>query len=246
MRSRSCDAHYGPAPHRTGPGAHRAENRSGEAVPAPSGRSPRRSWSVRPRSGTPAWPPSSTCSSRWPRARPRPARRRARRGRSRSGGCAPPTSARSWPPAPGVPVVDPARRRSCPDRCHTVPTRSLADYAIARGGASHDRDRAAAAAGGPDRRAPAAQAGRDPRPRPRGAGHREDPALDTGGAAAHPDRGRDRRPGRVQRPQPAAGRRLPRHQDPRRVRRGRVLRPARRPSTTSPRLEWITGRGEPA
>ena len=34
--------------------------------------------------------------------------------------------------------------------------------------------------------------------------HREDPTVDTRGAAAHPGRGRDRRPRRLQRPHPAA------------------------------------------
>ena len=70
--------------------------------------------------------------------------------------------------------------------------------------------------------------------------HRQDPTLDARGGPAHPGRGRDRRPGRVQRRAPgckAAG--VPGHQDPRRVRRRRLLDPSRRPSTTSPRLEWI-------
>ena len=88
---------------------------------------------------------------------------------------------------------------------------------------------AAAAAAGPrpDRRAAAAQAGRDAPARPRAAAHREDPAVGTGGAAAHPGRGRDQRPRRLQRPDPAEERRVPGDQDPGRVRPGRVLGPRR-------------------
>ena len=91
-----------------------------------------------------------------------------------------------------------------------------------------------------DRGAAAAQARRDAPARPRAAGHREDPALDARGAAAHPDRGRDRRPRRLQRPHPDAGRRVPGHQDPRRVRRRRLLDP-RATFDYLASLEWIRG-----
>jgi len=47
---------------------------------------------------------------------------------------------------------------------------------------------------------------------------REDPAVAAGGAAAHPDRRRARRPGRLQRLDPDEERRVPRHQGPRRAR----------------------------
>ena len=76
-----------------------------------------------------------------------------------------------------------------------------------------------------DRRAQTAQARRDPPPRPRAAPHRPDPALATRGTAAHPHRGRDRRPRRLQRRHPPQGRRVPRRQDPRRVRPVRLLDP---------------------
>ena len=71
--------------------------------------------------------------------------------------------------------------------------------------------------------------------------HREDPAVGTRGAAAHPGRGRDHRPGRLQRPHPAQDRRVPGDQDPRRVRPRRVHdHPATLDYLTS--LEWITAR----
>ena len=78
------------------------------------------------------------------------------------------------------------------------------------GAAGHRRP-----AGRPGRRAAPAQAGRRPAHRTRSADHRQDPTLDPRGTATHPDRGRDRRPGRLQRRQPAQGRRVPRDQDPR-------------------------------
>ena len=52
----------------------------------------------------------------------------------------------------------------------------------------------AAAGPRPDRRAAQAETGRDASARPRAAPDREDLALDTGGTAAHPGRGRDQRP----------------------------------------------------
>ena len=62
--------------------------------------------------------------------------------------------------------------------------------------------------------------------RPRTAGHRQDPTLDPRGVPAHPGRGRDHRPRRLQHPHPAPPRRVPGHQDPRRVRRAGLLHPA--------------------
>ena len=93
----------------------------------------------------------------------------------------------------------------------------------------------AAAGTRPRRRAAAAQARRDAPARPRAADHREDAAVGTRGAAAHPGRGRDHRPRRLQRPDPAEDRRVPGHQDPGGVRpRARPRSPAP-PWTTSPR-----------
>ena len=91
----------------------------------------------------------------------------------------------------------------------------------------------------------AAQAGHGARHRPRGAADRQDPALGARGGAPHPRRGRDRRPRRVQRPRPAARRRVPGRQDPRRVQGRRCPRSPRPPSTTSPSLEWIARGREP-
>ena len=102
-----------------------------------------------------------------------------------------------------------------------------------RVGSRRERGRAGAGAGSRRRAAPA-QAGRDAPTRPGTAAHREDPAVGTRGAAAHPGRGRDHRPGRLQRPHPAQDRGVPGHQDPRRVRPRRVLDQRRPPSTTSP------------
>ena len=94
--------------------------------------------------------------------------------------------------------------------------------------------RPAAAGRRSGRRAAPAQAGRDARARPRGAAHRQDPAVGAGGAAAHPDRGRDHRPRRLQRPHPAQGRasRCSRPSTSSTWPRPRSRRP---PSTTSPR-----------
>ena len=65
--------------------------------------------------------------------------------------------------------------------------------------------------------------------------------MGTRGAAAHPGRGRDHRPGRLQRPHPAQDRRLPGDQDPRRVRPHRVHDQPGHPRL--PRLPgWITAR----
>ena len=120
-------------------------------------------------------------------------------GRWRSAGGAPPTCAPSWPPAPARPqprTAGDALVLACP------PCRS-ARWPTTRSGPCHDRRRAAAAGRRPGRRAAAAQARRDAPPRPRAADHREDPAVDARGVAAHPGRGGDHRPRRLQRPDPA-------------------------------------------
>ena len=57
---------------------------------------------------------------------------------------------------------------------------------------------------------------------PRTADHREDPAVGPRGTAAHPGRGRDHRPGSLQRPHPHEAGRVPGDQDPRGVRPHRV------------------------
>ena len=95
---------------------------------------------------------------------------------------------------------------SCPSsrsaRCRTTPSAGC-----------HDRRRAAAGTR-PHRWPAAAETGRDAPARPRAPAHREDPALDTGRAAAHPGRSRDQRPRRLQRPHQAEERRVPGDQDP--------------------------------
>ena len=160
-------------------------------------------------------------------------------GRSRSAAGGPPTCAPSSPPAPEHPSPPPAGDALVLE-LPRVPTRPLSDYAIGatptggpRSGARRERGRAGAGARSRRRAAPA-QAGRDAPTRPGTAAHREDPAVGTRGAAAHPDRGRDHRPGRLQRPHPAQDRRVPGRQDPRRVRPHRVHDQPARPSTTSP------------
>ena len=100
-------------------------------------------------------------------------------------------------------------------------------------------DRTAAAGRRPQRRAEAVEDGRDAPPRPRAAGHRQDPTVEPRGVPAHPGRGRDHRPRRVQRPHPACG--TPRSRSPRPSTSSTSPPPRspRRRSTTSPRLEWI-------
>ena len=118
-----------------------------------------------------------------------------------------------------------------------VPVRPLADYAI--GGAVMTAARAAA---GPRhrRRAAAAQTRHDPAARPRAAGHREDPAVGARGTAADPDRRRDHRPRRLQRPDPHEGSSVPGDQDPRRAGPVRMLHP--RPDPGLPRLAGMDHR----
>src|SRR5205807_819817 len=82
----------------------------------------------------------------------------------------------------------------------------------------------AAAGPRPDRRSAQAETGRDAPARPGAAPDRQDPAVGTGGTAAHPGRGRDQRPRRLQRPHQAEERRVPGDQDPGGVRPGRLLR----------------------
>jgi hypothetical protein len=91
---------------------------------------------------------------------------------------------------------------------------------------------------------PAAQAVHHPAARPRAAGHRPNPAMGARGTAAHPDRGGDRRPRRLQRRDPDEDRGVPGHQITRRARPVRVLHP--RPHPGLPRLPGMDRRpGEP-
>ena len=122
-------------------------------------------------------------------------------------------------PAPPTPGPRGTRwSSSCPSsrsaRCRTTPSAGC-----------HDRGRAAAGSR-PDRGPAAAETGRDAPARPRAAPDRQDPAVGTRRTAAHPDRSRDQRPRRLQRPHPPQSRRVPGDQDPGRVRPGRVLGPA--------------------
>ncbi len=68
-------------------------------------------------------------------------------------------------------------------------------------------------AGRPERRAEAAEAGRDAPPGPRAAGHRQDPTLEPRGVPAHPGRGRDQPPATSPTPAPGCGK--PRSRSPR-------------------------------
>ena len=205
---------------------------------ARSARSPKRSSPAPPRPG------STRLGSRAGRAdhparRPRRGRRSSPRwtGRSRSAGGAPTTSARSSPP--GLARRSPGRpgTRSCPPCRPCRPGR----WPTTRSGPCHDRRRAAAARPRPERRAAAAEARRDAPPRAGAAGHRQDATLGAGGVPAHPGRGRDHRPGRLQRPHPDADRRVPGHQDPRGLRPHRLLDPAATFDYLAS-LEWITAR----
>lgn len=92
------DAHYdGPRP---APSLVRARRPAWRSSSATSVRTPRRFWSARPRSATPAWPPNSKCCSRWaPPTAPTPWYQPCT-GRWRSAGSAPPMCAPSWPPGP--------------------------------------------------------------------------------------------------------------------------------------------------
>ena len=144
-------------------------------------------------------------------------------GRSRSAGGAPPTCGPSSPPGPGQPIPGPPGTRWC----WTCPPSRSARWPTTPSESCHDRRLPTAAGPRPGRRAAAAQAGRDAPPRPRAADHREDPAVGPRGTAAHPGRGRDHRPGRLQRPDQAQGRRVPGDQDPRGVRPRRVHDPRR-------------------
>ena len=179
--------------------------------------------------------------ARRPRSGPRPRRpdRRPRTGRRRSVVTGRATSARSSPPAPVSPArPDPAKRSSSrcpsspPDRCRTT-----------RSAKRHDRPGTGARRRSRGRPPPAA-ARRHAPPRPRAARHRQDPTLVARRVPPHPRRSRDRVTRRVQRPRAAQGRRVPRHQDHRRVRPRRRRRSSRRPSTTSRSLEWIAATRE--
>ena len=150
-------------------------------------------------------------------------------GQWRSAGGAPPTCG-AHPRRRARDSRPPARR----GRAHPGPARRPGPAA----GRLHDREPSVTAA--PPPLAPDLAAGLRRlklaamrQPRPRAADHREDAAVGTRGAAAHPGRGRDHRPRRLQRPDPAQGRRVPGHQDPGRVRPQRVLDPRPRPWTTS-------------
>ena len=159
------------------------------------------------------------------RVRPLAGRRRAVHPRRRHRNT-PAHHGRGRPRARAAPRPDPTAVRLRPRR-HADRRRRP------RSGGRRERGRAGAGAR-PRRRAAPAQAGRDAPARPRAAAHRQDPAVGTRGAAAHPGRGRDHRPGRLQRPHPAQDRGVPRGQDPRRVRPRPCPRSTRRPSTTSP------------
>ena len=86
--------------------------------------------------------------------------------------------------------------------CSSCPSSRSGRWPITPSAGCHDRGRAAAGPR-PHRRAAQAETGRDAPARPGAAPDREDPALDTGGTAAHPGRGRDQRPRRLQRPDQA-------------------------------------------
>jgi hypothetical protein len=58
------------------------------------------------------------------------------------------------------------------------------------------------------------------------AGHGEDATMEPGGVPPHPGRGRDRRPGRLQRRHPTTPGRIPRDQNLGRLRPDRLLRAA--------------------
>jgi Integrase core domain/IstB-like ATP binding protein len=88
---------------------------------------------------------------------------------------------------------------------------------------------ASAAGPRPGRRAAAAQTRRDAPASPRVADHRENPAVGTRGTAAHPGRGRDHRPGRLQCPHPHEAGHIPGDQSVGGIRPLGVHHPRRHP-----------------
>ena len=144
--------------------------------------------------------------------------------------------------AAGTGVPRPARPGDAlivdlPDRRHPLARR------LRHRGAGHEHHAARPARRPGGRTAPTAPRRHAP-PRPRAAGGGQDPALEARGVPPHLGRGRDRLTGRLERPGPDAGGRLPGEKDPRRVRRRCLVGPPghlRLPG--QPRVD--RGQGEP-
>ena len=143
-------------------------------------------------------------------------------------------------------ALDPRlRQRACPAR----PARRGADRrAAARAHppavrlrdrrARRDADPTAARRRPRGRAAPAAPV-RHPKARPRAAGHRQDPTLETRGVPAHPGRGRDRLPRRVEHRGPPEGRGVPGRPRPSRSSTSPPPRSSRQTFDYLASLEWI-------
>ena len=168
--------------------------------------------------------------ARRPRSRPRPRRPDRRPGtgrhlRSSPGERRPLDPRRRHRRRPPDPTRRSAHRSRCPpsppDPCRTT-----------RSAKPHDRPDDAGTRRRSRGRPPPAAARRHAPPRPRAARHRQDPTVVARRVPPHPHRSRDRVTRRVQRPGTAQGRRVPRHQDHRRVRPRRRRRSSRRRSTT--------------
>ena len=140
--------------------------------------------------------------TRWPPCAPRTATRRS--GRAGAGGGVPPLAGRRRPLDPGRRGRAPAARarRGGPGRstCPRSPVRPLSDYTI--GGRVMTAHRTAAAGRGPDAGLSRLKLAAMRRLAPELLVTAQDPAVEPRGVPAHPGRGRDHRPGRVQRPRP--------------------------------------------
>ncbi len=120
----------------------------------------------------------------------------------------------------GAPRPTPTGERPSSSNCRRSPCVHCRTTPSAK---SHDHDPTAVGARHGGGTAPAQALGHA-HAQPGAASHSQDPALEARGVPAHPDRGRDRVPGPLERPSPDEGGGLPGPQDLGGVRRGRQFR----------------------